>query len=467
MSPRNLEDVLKAAGNTVEHLRNSQLGAYIYPVVPAEFSNFRSEMQAWRDTAVLFDQSHHMAEMLVEGPDAFKYLEHLTINSFATFPVDRAKQMVPTTPYGHVIGDGILFRHAEQEFNFVGRAPTVNWMQFQAETGGWKNLKVTRDDRSPSRPNGAAVKRTHYRYQIQGPKAAEVMAKLNGSSMAELKFFHMGYMNIGPHKVRTLRHGMAGAPGVEIWGPYALKDEIRAIIVEAGKEFGLLEVGSRAYPANTMESGWIPSPLPAIYTGEKLKAYREWLPADSYEASGSIGGSFVSSNIEDYYTNPYDLGYGPFVKFDHDFIGAEALKEMSAKPQRRKVTLEWNAEDVSDIWRSMLNPGELPYKFLDLPLANYSSTSADAVMKDGKVVGMSMFTGYSWNERAQLSLAVVDPAIKDNDILTLVWGEENGGTTKPTVERHKQKEVRVRVATVPYSTVARETYAQGWRTRQA
>ncbi len=80
---------------------------------------------------------------------------------------------------------------------------------------------------------------------------------------------------------------------------------------------------------------------------------------------------------------------------------------------------------------------------------------------------MSMFTGYSWNERAQLSLAVVDPAIKDNDILTLVWGEENGGTTKPTVERHKQKEVRVRVATVPYSTVARETYAQGWRTRQA
>ena len=189
MSPRNLEEVLQQAGNTVKHLRNSQLGAYIYPVVPAEYSNFRSEMQAWRESAVLFDQSHHMAEMLVEGPDAFAYLKYLTINSFENFPVDRAKQMVPTSPYGHVIGDGILFRHSEQEFNFVGRAPTVNWMQFQAETGGWKNLKVTRDDRSPSRPNGKAVFRTHYRYQIQGPKAAEVMAKLNGSSMAELKFF--------------------------------------------------------------------------------------------------------------------------------------------------------------------------------------------------------------------------------------------------------------------------------------
>jgi vanillate/3-O-methylgallate O-demethylase len=463
---KNLESVIQASGNIAKHLRNSQLGAYIYPVVPSEYSNWRSEMQAWREAAVLFDQSHHMAEMLVEGPDAFKFCEHLTINSFANFPVNRAKQMVPCTPYGQVIGDGILFRHAENELNFVGRAPTVNWMQFQAETGKW-NVKVTRDDRSPSRPNGNAVKRIHYRYQIQGPKAGQVIDKLNGAHMDDLKFFHMGYMNIGKHKVRTLRHGMAGAPGVEIWGPYEHKDEIRALIVEAGKEFGLLEVGSRAYPANTMESGWIPSPLPAIYTGEKLKAYREWLKDDSYEASGSIGGSLVSDNIEDYYTNPYELGYGPFIKFDHDFIGREALEEMSKKPQRRKVTFEWNANDVGDIHRSMYSPGDLPYKFLDMPLANYASTSADAVMKDGKVVGMSMFTGYSWNERAQLSLGIVDGDIKEGDILTLIWGEENGGTTKPTVERHKQKEVQVRVASVPYSSVARETYASGWRTRHA
>ena len=466
MSPRTLEDVLKKAGNTVKHLRNSQLGAYIYPVVPAEYSNFRSEMQAWRDSAVLFDQSHHMAEMLVEGPDAGKFLSYLTINTFNNFPVNRAKQMVPLSHSGHVIGDGILFRLAEESYLFVGRAPTVNWIEFQAKDGKW-NVNIRRDDRSPSAPMGRPVVRHHYRFQIQGPNAKHVMEKLNGGPIPDIKFFFMGEINLGGRKVRALRHGMAGAPGVEIWGPYEYKDEIRQIIVEAGKEFGLLEVGSRAYPANTMESGWIPSPLPAIYTGEKLKAYREWLPADSYEASGSIGGSMVSDNIEDYYTNPYDLGYGPFVKFDHDFIGAEALKAMSTKPQRRKVTLEWNADDVGDIWRSMLNPGELPYKFLDMPLANYSSTSADAVFKNGKRVGMSMFTGYSWNERAQLSLAVIDGDIKDNEILTLVWGEENGGTSKPTVERHKQKEVRVRVASVPYSAVARDNYAEGWRTRHA
>jgi len=48
-----------------------------------------------------------------------------------------------------------------------------------------------------------------------------------------------------------------------------------------------------------------------------------------------------------------------------------------------------------------------------------------------------------------------------------VWGEENGGTRKTTVERHQQLEIRVRVGAVPYGSQARETYHEGWRTRTA
>ena len=68
-----------------------------------------------------------------------------------------------------------------------------------------------------------------------------------------------------------------------------------------------------------------------------MKPYREWLPADGYEGSGSIGGSFVSDRIEDYYLTPYDLGYGPFVKFDHDFVGRDGAGEDRgrAAPARR------------------------------------------------------------------------------------------------------------------------------------
>ena len=119
---------------------------------------------------------------------------------------------------------------------------------------------------------------------------------------------------------------MAGAPGLELWGPYETYDKVRDAIIEAGREFGIEPVGARAYSSNTLESGWIPSPLPAIYTGEELRGYREWLPADGYEAVNALAGSFVSDNIEDYYLNPWELGYGHIVKFDHDFIGRDALE---------------------------------------------------------------------------------------------------------------------------------------------
>ena len=281
-----------------------------------------------------------------------------------------------------------------------------------------------------------------------------------------MKFFNLGYINVKGRKVRALRHGMAGAPGLELWGPYAERDEIRAALIEAGTDHGLVVVGSRTYSSNTLESGWIPSPLPAVYSGEKMKKYREWLPANGYEGTASIGGSFVSSNIEDYYLTPYAMGYGPFVKFDHEFIGREALEKMVAdqRPQRKKVTFEWNAEDLDSILGSILDRGNLPYKFFDLPNANYASASYDSVTRGGKTVGFSMFTGYSHNERCGLSLGVVDSDVNIGDVLTLVWGEENGGTRKPTVERHQQRDVRVKVAPTPYSRDAREAYHQGWRT---
>jgi vanillate/3-O-methylgallate O-demethylase len=58
---------------------------YVYPIVAPEFSNWRTEQIAWRDSAVLFDQTHHMDELIVEGPDAAAFLEHIGINSFANF----------------------------------------------------------------------------------------------------------------------------------------------------------------------------------------------------------------------------------------------------------------------------------------------------------------------------------------------------------------------------------------------
>ena len=179
MTRKSLEDVLKSAGNPVHMLRNSQIGAYVYPVVAPEFHNWRDEQAAWRKTAVLFDQSHHMVDLYIRGKDCVKLLADTTINTFKNFEVNRAKQYVPTTPYGHVIGDGIIFHLAEHECVYVGRAPAANWLMYHAETGGY-DVEVIKDDRSPSRPMGQPVKRISWRFQIQGPNAWPIIEKLNG-----------------------------------------------------------------------------------------------------------------------------------------------------------------------------------------------------------------------------------------------------------------------------------------------
>jgi vanillate/3-O-methylgallate O-demethylase len=282
MTRKNLEQLLQETGNTVDMLRNSQIGAYVYPVVPNEFTNWRDEQRAWRETVVLFDQSHHMAELMIEGPDAFRMLSQLTINSFKNFTVNKAKHFVPCSHSGHVIGDVILFYLAENQFLIVGRVPTINWVQFQGETGGY-DVKLDRDDRSPSRPGPKAVVRKRFRYQIQGPNAEGLLEKLNGGKLPDVRFFNMDEITIGGQRIRALRHGMSGEPGLEIWGPFEQAEQVRDTIFEAGQEFGLRLVGSRAYSTNTLESGWIPSPLPAVYTGDEMKPYREWLPADGYE----------------------------------------------------------------------------------------------------------------------------------------------------------------------------------------
>ena len=136
MAPSNLQEILDGVP-AVDLLRNSQVGAYVYPVVAAEFTNWRREQQAWRETAVLYDQSHHMVNLFFKGPDALKLISDTAINSVENFPVGMAKQYVPTTPAGYVIGDGILFHLDQDEFVFVGRAPAANWLQFQGETGGY------------------------------------------------------------------------------------------------------------------------------------------------------------------------------------------------------------------------------------------------------------------------------------------------------------------------------------------
>jgi vanillate/3-O-methylgallate O-demethylase len=406
---RSLQDVIDSVPDLVEYHYNETTGSHAstrpgLSPVPAEYTNWRDEQRAWRNTAILFDQSHHMPELFVKGPDARRLLLDLGVNSLANLSPAVAKQFVGCTPRGHIIGDCILYDLGGETFELVSGKTLLNWVQFHAEAGGY-DVTVERDENTSDNATG---RRKKFRFQLDGPNAGRIYRKVAEGTAPEIKFFRTAHLTIGGCEVMALRHGMAGHQGVELSGPFEAGERVRAAILSAGAEFGLAQGGSKAYFSSVLESGWIAYPLPAIYTGDDLRAFREWLPAESWEANFQLGGSFYSSDIEDYYVTPFDLGYDRIVKFDHDFVGRQALEKVALQPPNQKVTLVWHADGVTRIFRSLFEQ-ELPYRYLEFPSAAYGFPHADEVRTpDGALVGLSTRCGYSANERAVLSLAIVD-----------------------------------------------------------
>ena len=214
-------------------------------------------------------------------------------------------------------------------------------------------------------------------------------------------------MTIAGKTVGALRHGMVGQPGWELFGPWDDGEAVREALVAAGEEFGLSQVGGRAYSSNTLESGWIPSPLPAVYSGDSLKAYREWLPAAGYEGSRRSAAASSPTTSRTTTSRRGTSATASYVKFDHDFIGREALERMADGEHRQKVTLALDDEDVTRTIGTMFQKTERA-KFMDWPSAVYSMHQFDKVTVDGETVGVSTWIGYSSNEGKMLTLAVLD-----------------------------------------------------------
>ena len=450
MSSESLAAALARAGSPVELLRNLSFPPSTFPVKP-EFTNWRSEQRSWVETCALLDQSHHMTDLFIQGQDALRLLSDVGVNTFANFGVGKAKQFVAVNRDGYLIGDAILFHLEEELFDLVGHPMVIDWVTFNLERGDY-DATVERDDNSAVRTSGPP---RLYRYELQGPTAAALIEQVSAAPLPDVKFFNMAEFEIAGRRVRGLRHGMAGQPGFELFGPWKDGDAVLSALLDAGQDHGLVRVGAKAYSTANLESGWVPAPMTALFSDDPLMTeYREWLSIDKV---GSIGGSLDSADISDYYLTPYEIGYGKTVRFDHEFIGREALERMAGTPSRTKVTLVWNADDVTAAIGSLYQPGP-GAKYIDLPKARYATHHEDKVLTDGRPVGVSLDCGYLANERVMVSLAVLEAEYADPGTeVTVLWGEQPV-SAKPAVEEHRQVEIRATVAPVPFVDFARENY---------
>jgi vanillate/3-O-methylgallate O-demethylase len=432
----------------------------IVPQIPQEFSYWEREARSWRESVVLFDQTHHMQGVFVEGRDAQRLLTSLACNDLSRSKPNSAHQLVCVSEDGQLIGDNIIFHLDENHFSIYGVQFAVDWVKFKADTSDY-DVVATYDDRSPVYANGHGNARPDFRYQIQGPLAGPLIEKLNGGPIGDVKFFHMTEMTIAGVHCRALRHGVAGAIGLEIWGPWKERDRVRDTIITLGAEFDLRIAGGMSYLVTAMEAGWYQMVLPAIYSGESMAEYRAWLPANSMEGIVRLAGSLAHDDVADYYRTPFDLGYGKLIGSDHDYIGKDALlaHRDSGRESLQKVTLQWNRDDAAGLLAEMLTPDGKNVRMLHLPgMCDKLEVHYDRISSGGDLAGNSAYTAYTPNERAVLSLALVDPAVEIGDEIIIHWGEAGGGYGQSVVPPTDIVEIRATVSPAPYNRVAREGY---------
>jgi len=454
MSSRTLQDLIEDVPNTAEYLRSLDPDvSSIFADLPAVQTNWIEEQRAWREGCAFMDQSYHMVNQYIRpgdpsdgtasGRGPIELFSDLAVNSFESFTSGeppQAKQLVACNPDGYVIGDCILFYLDEDTFLAVGLPALHDWIRYNAEKDEYDvSVDVVYQP-------GAGATPADFRFELMGPDSFEILDEVTDDAFDGISFFEMDTVRINGHELYVLGHQMSGERGLELFGPYDYHDEIKDEIIDAGEEYGLRQLGSESYRSTGTLSAWMGGYIPAIYNHEDLRGFREWLPAKSFEANYAIGGSYESEEISDYYLTPNALNYEGIVAFDHDFIGREAVAEMVEDPDRTKVSLVWNSEDVIDVYASLFREGDT-HQFMSLPTS--TAGRYDDVRKGGEHIGVAKYRSYTYNEREMLSLGCIDVEYSEPGTeVTLVWGDED--SPKTSVERHVETTIRATVAPAPY-----------------
>ena len=391
-----------------------------------EYTDWIDESMSWKETCYIGDWSF-LWERRFRGRDALRLFSDLTVNSFANFAIGQAKHAIHCNADGKVIHEGIVSRLGEDEFMLFGRG------------GFWVDYKLLH-----GRYDAVSEPDDWFNFQVSGPNSLYVVEKAAGERIRDIAYMRFRTIHIAGREVVALRQGVAGELGYELQGPAQYAREVYDAIVTAGQDFGIRRLGGRTAFINHLEACFptiVTDYLPAIFDddmAEYLAEFKAAMPA--YAATFSIAGSFESDHFGAWYRSPVELGWTKNIKFDHNFIGREALEEEVARPRRIMRTLVWNPDDVVDVYASLYRAGK-PFHYMEIPRDQRGFMYADRVIGNDQLVGVATSRGYSYYFRQMLSLCVIDVSWSNPGTeVKIIWGEPG----------EPQKEIRAQVATAPY-----------------
>src|SRR6516164_1231683 len=389
-----------------------------------EFHGWQAESMSWKKGCYIHAGLSNTGPLSLKGPDALTFLESLCINSFVKFPIGSMKHAVMCDENGLIGAHGILERKAEDEFEFFAAPP-------------WPLQKL-----AGTSYRVEAHRRTDYLFQIAGPTSLKTLEKVTGESLRDVRFLHFRNSHIGSTKVEVARIGMTGSLAYELHGPIEDGPAIYDAVYQAGQEYGIERLGWGTYLVNHVEVGFPQS----TWTFISAAAAERWPEMRKY---WQVSGSVDPANMRARTRTPVEVRWHNMAKFDHDFPGREALAAEVAKPKRTTVTLRWNPDDVMDIYASLLRAGDA-YKPIDFPYSpqRWPMAHAAHVLKDGREIGYSSGTIYSYFFREVLSHGCVDiEAAEIGSEVVVQWGDYGGPI----------KSIRAVVERFPYLTKGRNS----------
>ena len=402
---------------------------FIHQLEPYEFTGWIDETQSWKETAYIGDWSSLSNKVIVKGPDATRFFEAISVNSFAKFEVGQAKHSIQCAPDGQIVSEGVLMRLGEDEVKFT--SGPIYWAEYQFEKGGYD---ATLEQRGTN----------DFIIQVQGPASLHILEKASGELQRDYGFMRVKQTRVGGAPVWSLRQGMSGELGFELHGRGEDALTVHNALLEAGASFNVRRLGGRAKMVNHVEACF-PSPLvdymPAVHSDPAFAAfmgqrYPEMLALDHYPAVGS----HLVEDQRALYRDPTELGWRKSIKFDHEFIGRDALEPIVANPLRQMVTLVWDKEDVKSVYASLFDEAE-PYSFMEMPRALFDGLAIDSVTINDREIGVSTSRCYSYHFRDMLSLCSIDCEHAEIGSRVTVWWGSHG---------MPMKEIRATVAPAPY-----------------